>query len=313
MIRPIRILVGGRAARAFSGRDIPVDDVVVQAVTSYLKETLPNLNVGHDCSVDSLVRAGDPRLFDLVRDGLANDTISCCATWPRTPLENAIFDAVQYLNGDLLSSLPLGEDVKVSGYRLKGETHMIVAAPLLALKTHNLESYKNHKHELADRLSIRASATAQVPVRVIVNAADDLPNGKGYLTLTGTSAEMADDGSVGRGNRPSGLTAPFRPSTTPAAGKNPISHPGKVYNILAQRMAQAVVDETIGVSEARITLFTAIGRPLKTPTLINIAVRTAASSSLQMVRDQIDALARRTLDQMDEVLRSLIRGYPRMY
>ena len=38
-----------------------------------------------------------------------------------------------------------------------------------------------------------------------------------YLTVTGTSAEMGDDGQVGRGNRPNGLITPYRPMTLEAA------------------------------------------------------------------------------------------------
>jgi len=37
-----------------------------------------------------------------------------------------------------------------------------------------------------------------------MNVADDIEAGSVYITVTGTSAEMGDDGAVGRGNRAMG-------------------------------------------------------------------------------------------------------------
>lgn len=313
IVHPIRILVGGRAAHDRFGQTIPVEDIVLDAATRHLAESMANLDPARHCTFQSLVRTAEPRLIDLAHEGLANDTISCCAVWPWTPLENTVFDTVRYLKEDLAVTVPVGEDVKVSAYRLRGEIHMIVAAPLLALKTRTLKEYMDYKHSATDHLVRHASNTAKAPVHVTLNAADDISAGKVYLTLTGTSGEMADDGSVGRGNRPSGLTAPLRPSTTPAAGKNPISHPGKLYNVMAQRIARSVVDESDGVSEARVTLLTAIGRPLRTPMVANIAVRLAAPNTFQAIRGEIDSLARRTLSEVDDVIRGLVQGYPRLY
>jgi len=65
-----------------------------------------------------------------------------------------------------------------------------------------------------------------------------------YLTATGTSAEQGDDGQVGRGNRVNGLITPYRPMTLEAAaGKNPVSHVGKTYNIAARQICDKIVDD----------------------------------------------------------------------
>ena len=71
-----------------------------------------------------------------------------------------------------------------------------------------------------------------------------------YLSLLlGTSAEDADSGQVGRGNRVNGLiSARTAPSAAEAAaGKNPVSHVGKIYNILSHRMAQQIYQEVMGI------------------------------------------------------------------
>ena len=63
-----------------------------------------------------------------------------------------------------------------------------------------------------------------------------------YLSLLGTSAEDADSGQVGRGNRVNGLISVNRPmGTEAAAGKNPVSHVGKIYNLLSHKIAETAV------------------------------------------------------------------------
>ena len=56
--------------------------------------------------------------------------------------------------------------------------------------------------------------------------------------LCGGSARAAfggDDGQVGRGNRANGLITPYRlMSIEAAAGKNPVTHVGKLYTVLTR-------------------------------------------------------------------------------
>ena len=92
------------------------------------------------------------------------------------------------------------------------------------------------------------------------------------LTVTGTSIEMGDDGATGRGNRGNGLITPMRPMTMEAiAGKNPVSHVGKIYNVLAERMAKEIA-ELEGVEEAYVTLVSKIGSPIRQPLLRGVRI-----------------------------------------
>ena len=78
----------------------------------------------------------------------------------------------------------------------------------------------------------------------MINTADNLKTSCIFLTVTGTSAEMGDDGSVGRGNRCNGLITPNRPMSMEAtSGKNPINHIGKIYNLLSTQMARDIVKQ----------------------------------------------------------------------
>ena len=54
-----------------------------------------------------------------------------------------------------------------------------------------------------------------------------------YLSVLGTSAEDADCGEVGRGNQANDIFAVNRPRGSEVApGKSPVSHVGKIYNVL---------------------------------------------------------------------------------
>ncbi|MEK8173283.1 methionine adenosyltransferase [Streptomyces sp. M19] len=74
---------------------------------------------------------------------------------------------------------------------------------------------------------------------MLMNATDR--NNRPYLTALGSVADTGDVGVVGRGNRVNGLITPMRPMSIEApAGKNPLDHTGKIYNVLAMRLAQQV-------------------------------------------------------------------------
>ena len=82
----------------------------------------------------------------------------------------------------------------------------------------------------------------------------------------GTSAEDADSGQVGRGNRVNGLISVNRPMGTEAsAGKNPVSHVGKVYNVLAHKIAREIYESTEGIKEVYVLLLSRIGTPIDKP------------------------------------------------
>ena len=87
-----------------------------------------------------------------------------------------------------------------------------------------------------------------------------------YTTVTGTSAEDADCGQVGRGNRVNGIIPLNRPvSSEAAAGKNPVSHIGKIYNLLSHRIAAGIYSQVPDVSEVYVWLLSEIGTPIDQP------------------------------------------------
>ena len=161
---------------------------------------------------------------------------------------------------------PIGEDVKVMGLRRDGELTLTVALPLMALRIGDATEYQEVKRAAEAAIQRYASQLDHRQVTVMVNTADDVSDDVVYLTLTGTSAEMGDDGAVGRGNRINGVIAPFRSASLEAAcGKNPISHVGKVYNVLALLAAQDIIERVPTVRAVTVYLLSQIGAPLDRP------------------------------------------------
>jgi S-adenosylmethionine synthetase len=145
----------------------------------------------------------------------------------------------------------MGEDVKVMGARHGSRAQLTVACALVGKHVANLDDYVDKKR-MIHALAIEAGRTAtDLPLHVAINAADRDSADSIYLTVTGLSAEAGDDGQVGRGNRVNGLITPYRPmSLEAAAGKNPVTHVGKLYSVMAHRIAAAVVAAVPGVHEA---------------------------------------------------------------
>jgi S-adenosylmethionine synthetase len=131
-----------------------------------------------------------------------------------------------------------------------------------------------------------------------VNVADDIEKGEIFLTVTGTSAEAGDDGEVGRGNRVSGWITPYRPMTLEAAaGKNPVTHVGKLYNLAASRIADRLVRQVGGTRGASCVLVSQIGRPIDDPQIVDLRLEVESE-------EHLDALNASATDIVLDVLKT---------
>ena len=164
-----------------------------------------------------------------------------------------------------------------------------------------------------DRIDAAAFEAAgkftQKQFAVRVNAADDLQRGMIFLTAAGTSAEAGDDGQTGRGNRANGLITPFRPMTLEAlAGKNPITHVGKLYNAASSRLAAAIVAEVPEILEAECHLVSEIGAPIDEPKLALIRVRTPGSGLARETERRIRDIAIQEIRSIREMWQLFMSG-----
>ena len=132
-----------------------------------------------------------------------------------------------------------------------------------------------------------------------------------YLTVTGLSAEMGDDGQVGRGNRVNGLITPDRPmSLEAAAGKNPCSHVGKIYNVLAHRIARRICEQAPEVTAASVRLLSTIGRPINEPQAIVVDI---AAPDTKAIRSRVAKVVAEQIAAVEELIEELAKGTIAVY
>jgi S-adenosylmethionine synthetase len=148
--------------------------------------------------------------------------------------------------------------------------------PLLARDIRSERDYFERKEVMREEITAflkRYSGFDDIAVHF--NTLDQPGRGVGgvYLSLLGTSAEDADSGQVGRGNRVNGLISMNRPmGTEAAAGKNPVSHVGKIYSVLAHRIARKIHEQTTGIKEVYVLLLSRIGEPIDRPSMAAVQV-----------------------------------------
>jgi S-adenosylmethionine synthetase len=302
LLKPIRIQIAGRGTPAFQGQKVPMDDIAIQAAKAYIRETMRYLDPDKHVVVDSYAGRGAEELQYVVDHVTANDTSFGVSHWPRSGLERTVYETAQFINYELINQFPVGEDVKVMGMRRGDEMTLTIAMPFIATRIQNASQYVEVKRAAEAAIQDYASQLDERKVKAMVDTADDVEGGAVYLTLTGTSAEMGDDGAVGRGNRVNGVIAPFRAASLEApCGKNPISHVGKVYNLLALLTAQDIVDKVPTVKEATVYLLSQIGAPLDQPLVATAQVRPVNGALTPAIQEDVQAVIDERLANVSDI------------
>ncbi len=277
LLEPIYICVVGRATtEVFMDGElhrIPLGTLILSSIKKTLKNTLRFLDPTEQVLMDYRVKPGSADLTHVFERAVndiprANDTSFGVAFAPFSETEELVFQTEQLLNSDAFKKKhpEVGEDVKIMGLRTNDEIQLTVAAALLAPLIPDADHYQGVLNDITNAVLDQSKKITNREVNIVVNSADDPKRGSYYLTITGTSAEMGDDAGVGRGNRANGLITPCRPMSLEAtAGKNPQNHVGKIYNVLAQRIADHVVKEESRVSEVYVKILTRIGYPIDQP------------------------------------------------
>ncbi|MGC9515506.1 methionine adenosyltransferase [Methanocrinis sp.] len=288
VVEPPTLIVGGRAT-APEGEDL--DALIARVASSHLERSVKNLE---EYRVDSRVREGSPELVSLMKRG-ANDTSIGVGFAPLNPTEELVLDLEERIRG----VRGAGEDTKVMAVRIGERLNLVVAVAIVSRFVSSMEDYREVKEK------IRETILEVVDADVAVNAADGEENI--FLTLTGSSIEMGDDGATGRGNRGSGLITPMRPMSIEAiAGKNPVNHVGKIYNVVASRAAREIA-EIEGVEEAYVTLVSRIGAPLTEPLLRAVEIRGEVRPE-ENEEKRIEAVVDRHLEGIKDLVEEFVAG-----
>ena len=319
VIEPIEIYLVGRAILEKDGKRLDAHDLAVESAKRWLRENIKNLDVEKHVVIHTKIKPGSKDLVELFerfqKKGevpLANDTSFGVGYAPLDSLERAVFEAERFLNSEEMKKEhpEIGEDIKVMGVRIRDKFRLTIALAFVGKYIKDIQDYFQKKEEIRKKVKERVEAVISKEVDIFINTADSRENNSVYITVTGTSAEQGDDGQVGRGNRVNGLITPYRPmSLEAAAGKNPISHIGKIYNRVANLIAQRVVEEVEEVEEAYCYIVSQIGKPINEPQVLDVSVRT--KKDLKSLEELVRKIAQEELDKMPEVWKGFVEGlYP---
>jgi S-adenosylmethionine synthetase len=317
VLQPIEIYLAGRATQEVNGSRVAVDEIVIETARQWFKEHMHAVDCDRHLKFHCLIRPGSSDLVNLyLRQketgvALANDTSCGVGFAPLDELERLAYSVERHLNGPAVRSAHpgFGEDIKVMAIREDDEIILTIACAFISRYINNIDAYVADKAKLTDIVLTTARLITDKKITVHVNTADNLDTGSIYLTVTGTSAEAGDDGEVGRGNRANGLITPYRPMTMEAvAGKNPVTHVGKLYNVTAMRIAAALVREVADIGEAYCYLVSQIGKPIHEPRMVDVQVGTEQNRTLNGLTPVIEEVVRAELANIGGLWREFVEG-----
>jgi S-adenosylmethionine synthetase len=317
VVEPMRLIFGDRGTYEYRGVNIPIGEIAESVARGWLREHLRFVDPRKHIVFQNEIKPGSPELTDIFSREVigANDTSAGVGYAPLSETERLVLAAEKFLNApSFKNSFPeVGEDIKVMGYRLRKTLTLTVAMAFVDRFIQNSRMYFDRKHSIRKELQAFISKEAWTlnSVAVAINTLDDPERGEAgmYLTVLGTSAEAGDGGQVGRGNRVNGVIAFNRPSTTEAAaGKNPISHVGKIYNLLSHEIASRIYREVGGIREVTVWLCSQIGKPIDQPLIAEAQLILEPDTLLKDVRDSVVAVIDRELEDIQSFTHRLAKG-----
>jgi len=307
----IKIYIAGRATAQVGKKKVPVKRIVEKAADDYLKQ-IKNLKKEH-YTIYTEIKEGASNLKEVFKKSaqekipVANDTSFGVAHAPLSSVEKLVLDVGNLLNGKLKKKYPaIGEDIKVMSWKENNKVHLALAIAFVDKYVKSMDYYQEIKENITKDVNNFATQNNSIRVNSIeINTLDNLEGDESsiYLTATGLSAEQGDDGQVGRGNRPSGLITPNRPMSLEAcAGKN-INHPGKLYQILAQIIADKI-SKLSSVKEVYVKLMTQIGKPLDSP----LASVELISTNFKKNKVEAEKIINNTFNNLKRIQREIAFG-----
>ena len=327
VIDPTYILLVGRATTHIGeGKDLkslPCTPVALKAARDYLRATFPNLDVDSDIILDAKLGMGSDDLTGVYKASghLANDTSFGVGYAPYSITDSVVLKTEEYVNGAMKKDLPeTGQDVKVMASRVGEDLTVTIACAMVDKYIPDAGHYRSVVEQMYDKVydnALKVIGDEKINFKLEINTGDDYDRGVYYLTCTGLSQEMGDDGSVGRGNRCNGLITPYRPMSMEAtSGKNPITHIGKIYNVMSKLIADDVAKKVTSDAEIRVRLLSQIGKPVSEPlnASIQIVLPDAENDpNLPKWRSEAESIAEQWLDNVDKVSDMIIEGKVRTF
>jgi S-adenosylmethionine synthetase len=318
VVKPMLMVFGDRATFVVGGDTVPVEDIVKRTAKEWFKQNLHMVDPDKHVDYQIELKRGSDALTDIFNRKSkylgANDTSAAVGFAPMTETERIVLETEKFLNSaDFKKQHPdTGEDIKIMAMRKNSHIDLTIAIAFVDRYVDSEQSYFKRKEEIKQEVLDFVHANVQIDsIDVNINTAD-VP-GRGlpgmYLTVLGTSADGADSGQVGRGNRVNGIIPLNRPTCSEAAaGKNPTSHVGKIYNFLTYEIAKRIQSETNGVQEVYVWLLSEIGRPINEPKIASVQLILDRGTTLKEVSTKVQDLVADELSNIDKFSDELAHG-----
>ncbi len=318
VLKPMELTIGDRATFKAAGKEVPVAEVALGAAATWIKNNLRFVDPDKHLKYRVVLAPGSEELADIFsRPGRirgANDTSAAVGYYPLSPTERVVLEFERHLNSKAFKRKhpETGEDVKVMGLRMGAVLDITVAMPFLCAYIRSEKDYFETKETLHREMKRFVSKFEDFKdIDIHFNTLDERGRGLGgvYVSLLGTSAEDADSGQVGRGNRVNGLISANRPmGTEAAAGKNPVSHVGKIYNVLSHRIAKDLYEKIEGVREVYVFLLSRIGTPINRPQMAMAQVLLERGKKIGDIHREAEEIFERRFADINRFCLELSRG-----
>ncbi|HEV2119418.1 MAG TPA: methionine adenosyltransferase [Candidatus Bathyarchaeia archaeon] len=316
--RPMLMVFGDRATYEVDGDPIPIDEIAVSTAKKWFKKNLRFVDPDRHVRYQVELARGSEALRDIFsRKGKfygANDTSAAVGYAPLTDTERIVLHTERYINSpSFKKEFPeTGEDVKIMGSREGKDLNLTIAMAFVDRLIENENQYFQRKAEVVEDVTRFVKSRVKFDgVNVDINTLDKRGRGMGgiYLTVLGTSADDGDGGQVGRGNRVNGVIPLNRPTCSEAAaGKNPVSHVGKIYNLLTYEIAQHVHQKVPGVREVYVWLLSQIGKPINEPKVAGVELILDKGVELKGVSKAASEIAKSDLNNINDFTKRLTEG-----
>ena len=328
IIDPTYILLVGRATTDLTVnkvlKELPCKPTALKAAREYMRKTFPNIDVDSDIILDAKLGMGSDDLTGVYKTSgvLANDTSFGVGYAPYSVTDKLVLETEELINSKKFKAIlpETGQDVKVMGSRVGDTITMTIACAMVDRfikdKSHYVSAIEDmYKKVENNALNIIDKSGQDLKFKLDINTGDNYKNNVYYLTVTGLSQEMGDDGSVGRGNRCNGLITPYRPMSMEAtSGKNPITHIGKLYNVMSKLIAEDVAKKVSPEVEVRVRILSQIGKPVSEPLNCNVQLVSATENKkIGKWKQEAESIAKDWLDNVDKVTDLIINGKVRTF
>jgi len=314
IIKPMKMILGDRATFDIGERKLPIGDLAIQTAKEWFEKNLRFVNDEHiEYQVEIGVTSKELQsIFENTSSFAANDTSVLVGYAPFTETESIVLNTEQHINSkQFKDNFPeSGEDVKVMGFRDANHVDLTIATAFVDKFISSENQYFQRKEDMLQEINEFLKKNYSMEITANMNCLDSKNRGMSglYLTVLGTSADSADSGQVGRGNMASRVISPSRPAGSEAtAGKNPVSHIGKIYNALSFKIANEIHTKVSGLDEVCVWMYNVIGRPVNDPKAV-IVQPTIAGQLQDAEKNQINEIVESNLQNIHEFCNELISG-----